>query len=299
MNIDWFIERIKSKWFFIWDIDFVKDFLNKNWYYHISSYIKCFCDTDNWEDEAFNDIDFHSVISLYNIDKKLQKELLNAVLKIETLLKANFIQKLCIKHQSPFWYLERRNLAFMASEELKKLVLDIQDKIKKSHACKHFFSKYSNEYLPIRHLVEFSSFGSFTKLFDYLKDDDLFMFCDLYWAVYQNWSSIFYDKKQLKTRLKGLADFRNRLAHSEITWSPTALSQIVLPKYSSSSKINTTSSYIQLIYHFLKMISIEEANTFYETCFDYLSKITEIKWIHDRELNKIWLAWNWEDRFNI
>ena len=298
IDINWFIGRIESKWFSISDVNITKNFLDKKWYYHTSTYIKCFCETVDWEDKTIIDkIDFINVITLFNLDKKLQEKLLNAVLEIETFIKADFIQRLSINYKSPFWYLDRNNVAYRAEENFKKSILKIQDDNKKSPAFKHFFEKYKWDFLPIRHIVEFSSFGSFTKLFDFLKDDDLFLFCSKYNAVSITNTGIMYDKEQLKQRLKWLSSLRNRLAHSEISRSPKALPQIILPWFYLQLKLNTLSSYIQLIYHFLKMIDEEYAETFYTDCYYLLLEISKIKWIHIREFNKIGLKEWWEKRF--
>ena len=299
MDVDWFIKRIKSKWFKISDEQSVKDFLSKKWYYHISAYIKCFCETVNWDDKTIlENTDFNNVISLYYLDKELQKEILNAVLEIETLLKADFVQTLSDKYQSPFRYINDQNITSRTSDKMDDLVKKIHKDVEKSSACLHFFAKYDSEYLPIRHLTEFASFWSFTKMFHFLKDQDLFNFCQKYWAIIQDNDSLRYDKDQLKQRLKWLSDLRNRLAHSEITWSQRALPKIILPWFPWEIKINTISSYIQLIFHFLKKIDENMANDYYNNCYDILFKISQIWWIHSREFNKIWLNENREKRFN-
>jgi len=299
MDIDWFIERIISKWFKISDEQSAKDFLNKKWYYHISSYIKCFCDIVNSEDKTISDnIDFNNVISLYSLDKELQKELLSAVLEIETLIKSDFVQILSLKYNSPFWYANNQNITSRTNDKMEDLLEKINKDTSKSAACIHFLAKYDSKYLPVWHLVEFASFWSFTKLFHYLKDQDLFIFCKKYWAILQNWNSLIYDKDQLKQRLKWLADLRNRLAHLEITRSPRGLPWIILPWFQWNIKLNTVSAYIQLMHHFLKMIDENMANDYYNNCYDILFKISQIWWIHSREFNKIWLNENREKRFN-
>ncbi|PID34902.1 MAG: hypothetical protein CR971_00820 [candidate division SR1 bacterium] len=276
--------------------DNVKSFLCNNGYYHTSSYMKCFyvpnLQTDKVQKE---NIAFINVIMLYLLDKQLQIVLLQSLLKIETFLKGFLLHNTSQKYKDPFWHTKQEYLTHQNYHNMIDIVERIQKDNQLSKISKDFFSKYDEEvYLPCWHLLEISSFGPFTKMFDFLKGEILLDFCTL---LNVDCTEEGYDIDQFKGWLKGLCYFRNRIAHSEITWSIQRLPQIKLP--SISKKLNTVCSYIQLMYHIITYIEGQDgADRFYLYCYDILLRIDKIPGITEKEKKRIGIWGNWKERFS-
>lgn len=299
LNIDELISKIKSKWFFVKYDSIVEDFISKNGYFHIVPYIKCFTKKDeDWVSKTeINNLDFDNVISLYNIDIKLQTTLFSALKQIEIYLKSNFIKYSLLEYNDPMWYTKWVHISMNNRNDWINIFQEIQEDRWESDTVKDFFKKYPDEeYLPIRITIEISSFWPFTKLFSYISPNILRQFSLNLWVEYfYKWTSLHYNFSQLKWWLRWFAKLRNRIAHSEITWSPSPLPLIALPRI--SKPLNTTCSYIQLIKHVLSIIPWEDASEFYRQCYLLLKQIEWIQWITEKEKMRIWITWNWENRF--
>lgn len=297
LTLDQQIERIESKGFLISDEsrDSFKTFLLQHWYYHISSYVKCFCQAKDWNDitESKNvrDID---IINLYAQDRTLQYHLLNVLLRIEVFLKSTFVYTMGQIHKDPFCHLNKETITHKNRKDRIELIDRIQEENKGSPILTNFFEHYDEKYATIRHLVEVSSFGSFTKLFRYLPHKILNYFYEN--LKIEEWKNISDgDKKEiLKNWLKGLTTMRNRIAHSEMTRSVRELPKIKLPWI--STKLNTTRSYIQLLIHLYTCMFWDESAMELKTfCYRILENIDAIPGITENERKRIWIWWNWKD----
>ena len=297
LTLDQQIDRIAKKGFIISDEsrDIFKTFLLHHWYYHISSYVKCFCKTENWNDttESKEVRDF-DIINLYTQDRTLQYHLLNVLLRIEVFLKSTFIYAMTQIYQDPFCHINKNVSTHKNRKYRLELIDKIQEENKASPILINFFDHYDEEYATIWHLVEVASFGSFTKLFTLLPHKILDYF-------YENlkiweWENISLGEKReiLKNWLKWLATMRNRIAHSEMTRSIRALPTIKLPWI--QQELNTTRSYIQLLIHFYECMFWEpnslELKNF---CYQILQNISIIPGLLENEKKRIWIFGNWQE----
>ena len=90
------------------------------------------------------------------------------MLRIEVFLKSTFVYAMGQIHQAPFCHLHKETITHNNRKDRIKLIDRIQEEKKGSPILTNFFEHYDEKYATIWHLVEVSSFGSFTKLFRYL-----------------------------------------------------------------------------------------------------------------------------------
>ncbi len=302
LKIQLLIDKIKEKGFEMSDHEaenVVWPFVVNNGYYHISSYMKCFCKSENSIDTVEGkNINFRNVITLYRLSKDLEEVLFSMLLRIEVFLKSNFIHHTTQFYNDAFWHIKPQNIISIDSwEHRKECIRKIQKENKNAPIVKSFFDKYKGRYLTIWHLVEVASFWSFTRLFTYLPHEISVSFYELLWIEFEiKEDRRIYNQKQFKNRLRGLCEMRNRIAHSEMIRWKMALPRIKLPNI--DRELNTTCSYIQLIYHLsLRIVEKDAADTFYAYCYYILCKIEDIDGIREVEKSRIGITNNRKDRF--
>ena len=137
-------------------------------YYHLRGYYIHWMDRDQ---KTFNDgISFEMVIALHHFDERLKLLLWPLLLGIELQLRTSIAYHLAHKY-GPLSYLDETCfLDPVLANESKELILS---KIQKSSElfAKHYRQKYNGE-LPIWGVVELLSFGSLSKVFQNLKQED-------------------------------------------------------------------------------------------------------------------------------
>lgn len=265
----------------------VKHFLETEWYYHSSSYIKSFYAKGKRDRVAKANIPFENVIHLYYCEKNLQHLILRALLKIETFLKAKLVHITCDLYKDPFRYKDSQKIYDWDVQLVEKLVNEIIEENQKSPIISDFRKKHGNADLPFWYLAEVASFGPFIKFFHFAKEDILNEFYILFGVHQHHWK--FY-KNQFFSRLSALCRIRNRVAHSEILWSIRALPEILLPNYKYT--LNTTTSYICLIAWFLSKAEESVAIKMFYDMMTFLDTADAIKGVTFHEKQRMGINGN-------
>lgn len=188
LSLDELVDHIGKKGFSLHNKEVIKDIVQCYGYYHLSSYMKCFYQSKNHDKTTIPNLNFEqSVLQLFMLDIELSSLLFEALQKIEYFLKADFIAHTTstftydnngATQGDPYWYTKTGNIK--NHNELMLIIEEIKTKNQKSRPIKHFLSTYDNPHLPIWHLVEVASLGSFTKLYNYIKIHKLQPLIDKY-----------------------------------------------------------------------------------------------------------------------
>lgn len=265
----------------------VKHFLETEWYYHSSSYIKSFYAKGKRDRVAKANIPFENVIHLYYCEKNLQHLFLLLLLRIESFLKAKLIHITSDLYKDPFRYKNPNNLYMWKIKDCQLLVNEIIEDNKKSPIIMDFQKKHWKCDIPFWYLVEVASFGPFLRFFYLIKDEVLQEFYVLFGVNNRNW--IFY-KKQFFGWLNALCKLRNRVAHSEAVWSIRALPEITLSNY--GDKLNTTTAYVCLIAWFLSKAELPPTIKIFYDMISFLNIASQIQGITFVEKQRIGINGN-------
>ncbi|MBL0687039.1 MAG: Abi family protein [Sulfurospirillum sp.] len=194
-------------------------------YYRLSAYFLPFqYKKDDLENEMkfLPKTTFEDIIQLYTFDSELRKIIFGAIENIEIY----FRTQIAYHHSSSFeafGYLNIDNLRNNFKEQFDELQQNIQKEKDRSKEVfiKHFKKKYNSGDLPVWSVVEIISFGSLSKFFMLLKEEE------------QNKAIKEIDginKYVFVKWLKALSSVRNACAHHSRLWNKTLGISFEVPK---------------------------------------------------------------------
>lgn len=156
---------------------------------------------------------FEDIIKLYYFDTELRKIIFEAIEVIEIYLRTQIAYYHSQKYGA-FGYLDIANLRTNYQKEFDELHQDIIKEKERSKEVfiKHFQEKYNSYDLPIWSVVEIISFGSLSKLFMLLKENEqnniISKMGNINKVVFFKW-------------FKALSSVRNACAHHSRLWNKT------------------------------------------------------------------------------
>lgn len=184
-------------------------------YYRLSAYFLPFQnkkDSANPNEFLPNTI-FEDIIKLYYFDTELRKIIFEAIEVIEIYLRTQIAYYHSQKYGA-FGYLDITTLRGNYQKEFDELHQDIIKEKERSKEVfiKHFKEKYNTADLPIWSVVEIISFGSLSKLFMLLQEDEQNQVI----AKMGNINKVVFFKW-----FKALSSVRNACAHHSRLWNKT------------------------------------------------------------------------------
>ena len=154
---------------------------------------------------------FENVVTLYNFDKELRTLIFSAIQSIEIALRTKIIQ-IVSSNYGAFWFTEKS--LFTNTTIFSKCLLNIEEELKRSKEdflIEHF-AKYDNPpYPPAWKTLEVSSFGTLSKLYCNLADNNLKKQIARELGLPQH--------LYLESWIKSLSVLRNRIAHHARIWN--------------------------------------------------------------------------------
>lgn len=150
------------------NVAFAKSKLSHINYYRLSAYFHHFQDENHDFEE---DTSFEEVVQLYYFDKKLRNTIFYAMEKIEVYFRTSLAYLLSQKFGS-FGYVDAVNMHDAGKHEA--ILKSIRSEVVRSKEVfvKHFFDTYDGAYLPVWAMVEVISFGTLSRLFGNLKEQE-------------------------------------------------------------------------------------------------------------------------------
>lgn len=238
-------------------------------YYRLSGY--WFSSYINLETKMFHQgVSFEQAFNKYCFDKDFRKLLLSELEKIEVSVRANIINTLSIKYQSAYWYLDSK--IFRDYDKHNKLLIKLKEDFNRSDELfvKSFKDKYLNDYPPSWIMLEITSFGSLSKLFENINLYDKRLISNEYQL----------SEKVFGSWLHSLVYIRNVCAHHTRLWDrKLTISPIIMNKlkngWSAKYIMNKSSYYIILIIRYL-LKTINPNSTFKTKLIDLFSKYPNI-----------------------
>lgn len=154
---------------------------------------------------------FENVVTLYNFDKELRTLIFSAIQSIEIALRTKIIQ-IVSSNYGAFWFTEKS--LFTNTTIFSKCLLNIEEELKRSKEdflIEHF-AKYDNPpYPPAWKTLEVSSFGTLSKLYCNLTDNNLKKQIARELGLPQH--------LYLESWIKSLSVLRNCIAHHARIWN--------------------------------------------------------------------------------
>ena len=203
---------------------FVLSKLQRINYYRLSAYFlpfKQLQDTDK-KDDFLENTSFENIIQLYYFDSELRKIIFEAIESIEIYFRTQIAYFHSLKYDA-FGYLELKNFRENKADKYDELQKDIlKEKTRsKEFFIKHFKKKYNSVDLPIWSVVEIISFGSLSKFFMILKEEEQNQ-------VIQNIQGV--NKVVFYKWFHALSSVRNICAHHSRLWNRTLGVSFEVPK---------------------------------------------------------------------
>lgn len=170
MTIDEQIDNLKSLGLVIKDEEYAKKILNDISYFRL---IKAYSLNLKAKNAKYNnDVTFEHIVELYLFNANLRQILFPEIEKIEVNLRCRTANHFSTKY-GVLGYKDPAN--FTNSEYHQTFLDDIEDEIrrnKKAPFVKNFETNYEGGELPFYALVEISSFGTLSKFFKNMKNED-------------------------------------------------------------------------------------------------------------------------------
>lgn len=193
-------------------------------YYRLSAYFLPFQYPKNSENKNIflPDTTFEDILSTYYFDTELRKIIFEAVESIEIYFRTQIAYFHSLKYDA-FGYLQLQNFRENKADKYDELQKDIlKEKTRsKEFFIKHFKKKYNSVDLPIWSVVEIISFGSLSKFFMILKEEEQNQ-------VIQNIKGI--NKLVFYKWFHALSSVRNICAHHSRLWNRTLGVSFEVPK---------------------------------------------------------------------
>lgn len=192
------IEILKSRNIIIENDEFAMNILKRVNYYRLSAYMLTYKNTDG----SYKSISIEEVYELYIFDKRLRNLVLPMLENIEIAFRTHISYLIAHKY-GPLGYKDPKN--FRNSAYHKDMIDTFNYAIDKSDEI--FVSHHKNEYnglFPIWVLVEIISFGTLSKMYNNLLDEDKDEIADKYYNT---------NGYYVRTWLHALSNTRNICAH--------------------------------------------------------------------------------------
>ena len=193
-------------------------------YYRLSAYFLPFQYPKNSENKNIflPNTTFEDILSTYYFDAELRKVIFEAVESIEIYFRTQIAYFHSLKYDA-FGYLELKNFRENKISKFDELQSDIlKEKTRsKEFFIKHFKKQYNSVDLPIWSVVEIISFGSLSKFFMILKEEEQNQ-------VIQNIKGI--NKLVFYKWFHALSSVRNICAHHSRLWNRTLGVSFEVPK---------------------------------------------------------------------
>ncbi|MBB6697273.1 Abi family protein [Clostridium algidicarnis] len=192
------IEILKSRNIIIENDDFAISILKRVNYYRLSAYMLTYKNTDG----NYNNISIEEVYNLYLFDKRLRNLILPMLENIEIAFRTHISYLIAHKYGA-LGYKEPNN--FRNAGYHKEMIDTFNYEIDRSDEI--FVSHHKSEYngvFPIWVLIEVSSFGTLSKMYNNLLDEDKDEIADKYYNA---------KGEYVRTWLHALSNIRNRCAH--------------------------------------------------------------------------------------
>jgi len=171
LNIDEQITNLKSKGLLIPDEDYAKSMLNDISYFRI---IKAYSlGLKHKNGDYFENISFNDIIDLYLFDSNFRQLLFPFIEKVEINLRCRLSNYFCGKY-GVLGYEDINNFKIPAGifsvffEEMQKEII----RNSRSPFIKNFQDNYTGGKIPLYALVEISSFGTLSKFYKNMKNED-------------------------------------------------------------------------------------------------------------------------------
>lgn len=227
---------------------------------------------------------FEDILTLYYFDTELRKIIFEAIESIEIYFRTQIAYYHSLKYDA-FGYLNIKNFRENKIEKFDELQYDILKEKKRSNEIfiKHFKKKYNSIDLPIWSVVEIISFGTLSKFYMILKENEQNL-------VIQDIKGI--NKLVFYKWFHALSSVRNICAHHSRLWNRTLGISFEVPKnFESFEKIKNSKNKIffalSVIEHILTCIGEDE--------IDFKIKIkTLIKKYLNIQLENMGFPENWE-----
>ena len=273
---------IKSRGLLIDDEEKLRKYLKHISYYHLSAYFKSFQKYDKF----FDGTTFEDVIRLYEYDKKLRLLLLDVLERIEKAFKCSVIYNLSVKHNDPFWYLDKG--LYNSQKNFDKFVFPIFKDIRNSKevSIKHFYDKYrKTEFPPSWLALEVITFGACVKVCRNLKRNEQNKFSrsfDLDKIFFMNW-------------MHGLSIIRNICAHHTRLWNKNIIIKANISHKDYKQYFNSDEKAVMRMYNWLiiiqiMMMKINPNSTWFNKFKDLISE-------YDVNLKSMGFLEDWEIKF--
>ena len=154
---------------------------------------------------------FENVVTLYDFDKELRSLIFSAIQSIEIALRTKVIQ-IVSSHYGAFWFAEKS--LFSNTAIFSKCIANIKDELKRSKEdflIEHFAKYDKPPYPPAWKTLEVSSFGTLSKLYCNLSDNNLKKQIAKELGLPQH--------LYLESWIKSLSVLRNCIAHHTRIWN--------------------------------------------------------------------------------
>ncbi|WP_428026185.1 Abi family protein [Arcobacter sp.] len=193
-------------------------------YYRLSAYFLPFQYSKNSEKKNMflPEHSFEDIISLYYFDAELRKIVFEAIESIEIYFRTQIAYFHSLKYDA-FGYLLLKNFRENKADKFDELHDDIlkEKSRSKEFFIKHFREKYNSVDLPVWSVVEIISFGTLSKFFMILKEEEQNL-------VIQNIKGV--NKLVFYKWFHALSGVRNICAHHSRLWNRTLGVSFEIPK---------------------------------------------------------------------
>ncbi|WP_428024332.1 Abi family protein [Arcobacter sp.] len=218
------LEILKQRKLQISNDSFVLTKLKHINYYRLSAYFLPFQYSKNSEKKNMflPEHSFEDIISLYYFDAELRKIVFEAIESIEIYFRTQIAYFHSLKYDA-FGYLLLKNFRENKADKFDELHDDIlkEKSRSKEFFIKHFREKYNSVDLPVWSVVEIISFGTLSKFFMILKEEEQNL-------VIQNIKGV--NKLVFYKWFHALSGVRNICAHHSRLWNRTLGVSFEIPK---------------------------------------------------------------------
>ena len=173
------LEKLKNNGLIVSNESFAIKKLSHTNYYRLSAYCIPFQYPKNSTlvNKFHENVDFIEIVNLYEFDAKLRRLIFGAMEVIEVYVRTQVAYHHSLKYGT-FGYLSPESFQ-CDIVDFEKLIEDIKKESKRSDEkfINHFKNKYNSTDLPLWSVVEVLSFGTISKLFFAMHNDDKKLVC--------------------------------------------------------------------------------------------------------------------------
>ncbi len=259
MNIDEQIDNLKEKGLIIKDEEYARDILNDISYFRL---IKAFSlGLKEKNGKYYEGIEFERIVSLYLFNVNLRQILFPQIERIEVNARCRISNYVSEKY-GVLGYLNKDN--FTDEEYYNQFIEDIESELARNARApfvKNYRENYEGGKLPFYALVEICSFGTLSKFFKNMKNEDKKLIARSYnigYTYFESWiESISY--------VRNICAHYGRLYNANITKKPMM--------YKQYSEMNISNN--RLFAVLLCMREILKGNSQWNTFVDDLDKLVK------------------------